>query len=122
MHTTPHLIQFVPTIWNSSSEGNHYSNYAGCDNDTDGIGDTPHPIPGGSSVDYFPLMQPWNADIPQKGDLNHDSQITAADAVITLRMAMSGGHSDYADMNNDGMITSLDALMIMLDHRTSQMV
>jgi hypothetical protein len=58
-------------------------------------------------------MQPWNADIPQKGDLNHDGQITAADAVITLQMAVSGGHSDDADMNRDGSVTSLDALMIL---------
>ena len=99
-------------FWNSSSEGNYYSDYAGGDNDTDGIGDTPYPIPS-DSVDYFPLMQPWNADIPQKGDLNHDGQITAADAVITLQMAVSGGHSDDADMNRDGSVTSLDALMIL---------
>jgi parallel beta-helix repeat protein len=50
--------------WNSSTEGNYYSDYNGCDNDTDSIGDTPHPIPGDrSSVDYFPLMQPWKVEL-----------------------------------------------------------
>ena len=50
-------------FWNSSTEGNYYSDYDGCDNDTDGIGDTPYPISGGSSVDHFPLMQPWKVEL-----------------------------------------------------------
>ena len=58
-------------------------------------------------------MQPWNEDMPQKGDLNSDGQVTAADAIIALRMAVSGGHSDDADTNRDGSVTSLDALMIV---------
>ena len=62
---------FCNNFWNSSTEGNYYSNYAGCDNDTDGIGDTPHSIPIGGT-DHFPLMQPWSEDAQQKGDLNSD--------------------------------------------------
>jgi hypothetical protein len=103
---------FCINFWNSSTEGNYYSDYAGCDNDTDGIGDTPHPIPS-DNVDYFPLMQPCNEAMPQKGDLNHDGQITAADAVIVLQMAVRGEHDDNADMNRDGQISSVDALMIL---------
>ena len=97
------------------SGGNYYSDYNGTDTDTDtnGIGDTTHPIPGGRSVDYFPLMQPWNGDMPQKGDLNGDGQITAADAAIALRMAVSGERDDDADMNMDGRVSSVDALIIM---------
>jgi len=46
--------------WDSGSEGNYYSDYTGTDNNTDGIGDDPHPIPGGSSVDRYPLMAPYS--------------------------------------------------------------
>jgi parallel beta-helix repeat protein len=98
--------------WDSGSEGNYYSDYSGTDNNTDGIGDDPHLIPGGSSTDRFPLMQPWS-DTPQKGDLNSDGIITPADAAIALQIAASGAHDDAADVSGDGRVTSLDALMIL---------
>ena len=49
----------------------------------------------------------------RKGDLNSDSYITPADAVIALHLAASGGWDANADMNRDSRITSLDALMIL---------
>jgi hypothetical protein len=58
-------------------------------------------------------MQPWSEDTQQKGDLNGDDQITAADAAIALRMAVSGERDDNADMAGDGRVTSVDALMIL---------
>jgi hypothetical protein len=48
-----------------------------------------------------------------RGDLNHDNQITPADAAIALRIAATGAHDDAADVSRDGRVTSLDALMIM---------
>ncbi|MEA1906904.1 MAG: NosD domain-containing protein, partial [Euryarchaeota archaeon] len=47
--------------WDSGAEGNYYSNYNGADPDGDGISNTPYQIPGGASIDHFPLMQPWTA-------------------------------------------------------------
>ena len=48
-----------------------------------------------------------------RGDLNHDGQITSADALIALRIAASGVHDPAADVSDDDRVTSLDALMIM---------
>jgi len=50
--------------WDSGTEGNYYSDYTGTDSNGDGIGDNPYPIPGGSSVDNFPLMSPSFAPSP----------------------------------------------------------
>ena len=100
--------------WDSGSEGNYYSDYNGADNNTDGIGDTHHPIPGGGgSIDRFPLMHPWAGGTSRKGDLNHDNQITPADAAIALQLAAIGAHDDAADVSGDNRVTSLDALMIL---------
>ena len=103
--------------WDSGSAGNYYSDYTGTDNNTDGIGDTPHQIPGGGSTDRFPLMQSWTP--PQKGDLNGDGFITPADAAIALVIAAGGSAScdpatfAAADVSGDNCVTSLDALMIL---------
>jgi parallel beta-helix repeat protein len=98
--------------WDSSSEGNYYSDYTGSDNNTDGIGDDPYDIPGGDSIDRYPLMHPWSGNTPQKGDLNSDDQITPTDAAIALRL-VSGAHDNAADVSRDGHVTSLDVLMIL---------
>ena len=104
------------------SAGNYWSDHDGADDfkgpgqnqsGNDGIIDTTYPIPGGSSVDRYPLMHPWTGDTPQKGDLNGDNRITPADAAIALHLAATGTHDDAADVSGDGDVTSLDALMIL---------
>ena len=47
------------------------------------------------------------------GDLNGDGDITTADAMIALQLAVSGGWDQNADVNGDKQVTSLDALMIL---------
>ena len=105
--------------WDSGSEGNYYSDYNGADNNTDGIGDDPYHIPGGTSTDRYPLMRPWTGATQLLGDLNSDGSITPADAAIALTIAAGGSTScdptllAAADVNDDNRVTSLDALMIL---------
>ncbi len=44
-------------IWNSKT-GNYWSDYAGNDENNDGIGDVPYNISGGFNKDYAPIMKP----------------------------------------------------------------
>jgi hypothetical protein len=46
------------------------------------------------------------------GDVNEDGQLTTADAVIVLQMAVRGEYLKEADVNGDSHVTSVDALMI----------
>jgi len=89
--------------WDNGAEGNYYSNYRGTDSNGDGIADYPYHIPGGGSIDRFPLMQPWTGP-PQIGDLNRDNRITTADAAIALQMAACGECTARA--NADQRVTS----------------
>jgi len=44
--------------WDYLGQGNYWNDYDGKDNNGDGIGDTPYIIPGGSTQDNYPLMDP----------------------------------------------------------------
>lgn len=48
--------------WDNGKEGNHYGDFdevseGFLDENKDGIGERPHPIPGGDSVDHYPLTE-----------------------------------------------------------------
>jgi parallel beta-helix repeat protein len=46
-------------IWNKDppSGGNYWDDYTGSDNNSDGFGDIPYPIPGGSNQDNYPFIE-----------------------------------------------------------------
>jgi len=46
--------------WSGGYVGNHYGDFDCTDSDDDGICDSAHEIPGGESVDRYPLARcPW---------------------------------------------------------------
>jgi parallel beta-helix repeat protein len=52
----------TPNRWDNGAQGNHFADFDEAaegftDTNSDGIGETPHPIPGGKAVDRFPLAQ-----------------------------------------------------------------
>jgi len=106
--------------WNAGSAGNYYSDYNGTDPDGDGIGEDPHPITGGTSIDRYLFMQTWAGGASQKGDLGPrqpDHLCRRRDRACNR----SGGGSTSrnpamfaaADVNSDDRVTSSGALMIL---------
>lgn len=55
--------------WNSTTEGNYWSDYTGVDANRDGIGDTPYQI-NTENIDYHPLMTPFQRHPPEITLLN----------------------------------------------------
>jgi parallel beta-helix repeat protein len=45
-------------------KGNYWNDYNGIDSNDDGIGDTPYEIPGGISIDIYPLLKPYEGEKP----------------------------------------------------------
>ena len=96
--------------------GNYWSDYEekhpdANERDESGIWDAPYDISGSAGAqDRYPLMQP---NPSQKGDLNGDNKITPADAVIALRIAVSGEFVEEADIDENGCVNALDARMIL---------
>ena len=50
-----HVNDPCSNAWSIGQQGNTWDDYQGYDNNSNGVGDTPYPIPGGSNQDVFPL-------------------------------------------------------------------
>jgi parallel beta-helix repeat protein len=82
-------------VWSPNGQGNYWDDYNRYDNNSDGIGDTPYDISGGTNKDDYPLgyfIQP-----EQPGGGNH--QPTAVSLSISPSEALSG---DIVSFNGEG--------------------
>ncbi|MGB2698183.1 MAG: NosD domain-containing protein [Candidatus Zixiibacteriota bacterium] len=93
-------------IWDNGypGGGNYWSDYTGSDNYlgpnqdapiSDGIGDIPYDIPGGSNQDNYPLMNPWDGTLPYQppncGDANNDGLVNIVDVVFIILYLFNNG-------------------------------
>jgi len=86
--------------WDSGSEGNYYSDYPGTDPNRDGIGDTSYPIPGGDSIDRFPLMQSWTPPLPHEITLTLVGITEDTLPNHAMDVCVSGNYAYVADYTN----------------------
>ena len=59
-------------FWNTSTEGNYWSDWTAPDNDSNGIVDMPYILYGGNAMDFYPLVNPVSdagAKIPEPSPL-----------------------------------------------------
>jgi len=89
--------------WDNDKEGNYWDDYKGEDNDGNGIGDTPHDIPGGENKDRYPLMKPFRKPITvdDSGGADYEriqDAINAAENGDTIRV-YEGTYSENVVVN-----------------------
>lgn len=73
-------FDYCGNLWDNGVQGNYWSDYTGEDSNSDGIGDTAYPIPGGQSQDRYPLMIPpkSSADSDSGGEDNDTEPVNTA--------------------------------------------
>jgi len=87
------------TIWDDGYAGNYWTNYSGADTTPlDGIGDTPHPIPGSANDnDTKPLMYLMNDDTDNDGLNNFEEYTLGNDG---FRTNVTAPDSDYDNITD----------------------
>ena len=84
----PFQLPFSVNIWDDGNEGNYWNKYGGTDNDSNGIGDTPHELYE-NNTDNYPLMNP--VAIPEFAE--DESTTSTAEPFPTILVAVASGAS-----------------------------
>jgi len=95
INTTTPAHDYYNNTWDNGypSGGNYYSNFdepseGAWDNNSDGIADSPYKIPGGKSIDHYPLMYPYDPPYAV-------FEYTIENKTVTFDASHSGDYNGY---------------------------